>query len=346
MNAQFHTQEDRTMTTLPSSMRAVLQPAYGSPDLLELGALAVPTPGEGEVLVRVHATAVNKGDAHLMTGTPYLARLMGYGVRRPTIPVPGIALSGTVAALGPGVEAFELGDAVFGELFRGAWAEYAVVPADRLAPKPQALSFTEAAAVPYAANTALAALRDTAKLQAGERVLILGASGGVGSFAVQIAKAMGARVTAVCSASSVDAVRALGADEVIDYTQSDVLALGARFDVVVDFVGTHRPEALRVLMVQTGRLVAVGQKDSGAWIGPILWLLSLALADRRGPQTMTALAYEPSGQQFRDLTPWLERGEVRPLVSQTGGLDFAADALRQVMTGHTRGRLVLELVAD
>ena len=220
-------------------MQAIVHRRYGTPDVLELGEIERPVPGDDDVLVRVHAAGASIGDHHVVTGKPYVIRLSPHcGVLRPRSRVPGMALAGRVEAVGAKVTTVRVGDDVYGDAPAGAFAEYAIVPAQRLAPKPANLSFEEAAATPWAV-TPLQALRDVGGLQAGQKVLINGASGGVGSWAIQIAKALGAEVTAVCSGRNAEMVRTLGADAVIDYTKEDFVSGGARFDLVFDTVGNR-----------------------------------------------------------------------------------------------------------
>lgn len=241
-----------TAAAAATSMRAALRHRYGEPDVLSIGEVAIPTPGDDEVLVRVSAAGVTLGDHHMITGRPYLIRLSPYGgLPGPRRRVPGACMAGRVVSLGAKVTAFRVGDAVMGQALSGAFAEYVALPASHLALKPERLSFEEAAAVPWGA-TALKGLRDAAGLTAGQRVLINGASGAVGSWAVQIAKAYGAVVTAVCSARNVERVRALGADEVIDYTREDFTVGGARFDVVFDTVGNRTLSEFRSVLHARG----------------------------------------------------------------------------------------------
>jgi len=249
-------------------MQAIVHRQYGTPDVLALEEIERPVPGDEDVLVRVHAAGANIGDHHIVTGKPYLIRLSPFGgLPRPRNLVPGATVSGRVEAVGANVTTLRVGEEVFGQAAHGAFAEYLVVPAKLLAPKPSNLSFEEAAAVPWGA-TALQGLR-AAGLKAGQRVLIHGASGGVGTWAVQIAKALGAEVTAVCSARNVEMVRALGADEVLDYTRQDFVAGGARFEVMLDLVGDHSLSDWRSVLTPTGAYVPCSG-GGGDWVGPLL----------------------------------------------------------------------------
>jgi NADPH:quinone reductase-like Zn-dependent oxidoreductase len=251
------------------TMKAVVQDVYGPPEILELREVAIPVPAADQVLVRVHAAGVDRGVAHLVTGLPYPLRLAGYGLRRPKAAVPGMDLAGRVEAVGPDVTGFRTGDEVFG-IGTGTFAEYACAPAAKLAHKPADLTFVQAAAIAISGLTALQAARDHGRVAAGQAVLILGASGGVGTFAVQVAKAFGAEVTGVCSTAKVDLVRSIGADHVVDYTREDVTRLGRRYDVVLDIGGNTSLSRLRRVLTPRGRLVIVGgERTDGGWAARI-----------------------------------------------------------------------------
>src|SRR3954468_21927901 len=251
--------EPPRMTTGREPMRAMVQDEYGPApeDVLRVEEIDRPVIGEDEVLVRVHAASVDRGTWHVMAGLPYPIRLAGFGLRRPKYRNPGRNLAGTVEAVGTSVTAFAPGDAVFG-IGEATFAEYALAMSDKLAPKPANLSFDQAAAVPVSALAALQAVRDHGRVQVGQKVLIVGASGGVGTFAVQIAKAFGAEVTGVCSTAKVDTVRALGADHVLDYTVEDVISPEQRYDVILDIGGNRRLADLRAGLARRGRLIIVG----------------------------------------------------------------------------------------
>ena len=249
------------------TMKAIVQDRYGSADVLELRDIEKPGIGDDEVLVRVHAAGVHAGDWHLMAGLPYLIR-MGFGLRAPKQAVRGTDVAGTVEAVGKDVTRFRPGDAVFG-IGAGAFAEYTIAREDKLAPMPANLSFDAAATVPTSGSTALQGLRDVGKLQPGQKALIIGAAGGVGSFAVQIAKALGAHVTGVCSTTKVDLVRSIGADEVIDYTREDFAEGGQRFDLIFDTAGGRSLSQLRRALAPKGTLVIVGAEGGDRWIGGI-----------------------------------------------------------------------------
>ena len=247
-------------------MQAVVQDSYGSPDVLELREIDKPAPTDDEVLVRVHAAGVDPGVWHLMTGRPYLVRVMGYGLRTPKVGVRGRDVAGRVEAVGTNVTEVQPGEEVFG-IGEGSFAEYVRARQDKLAPKPANLSFEQAAAVPISALTALQALRDTGQIQPGQKTLIVGAAGGVGTFAVQLAKAFGAQVTGVCSTTKVELVRSIGADQVIDYTREDFADGSRSWDLIVDTAGRRSLSQLRWALTRRGTLVIVGGEGGGRWLG-------------------------------------------------------------------------------
>jgi NADPH:quinone reductase-like Zn-dependent oxidoreductase len=323
-------------------MRAIVQPAYGTPDVLSLERIPAPEVGAGEVLVQVHAASVGRGDVHMLTGTPYLIRLMGYGLRRPTKPVPGHAIAGRVVAMGSGVERFQLGDAVHGEIDRGAFAEYANAPAEQLALVPPGLDFEQAAAVPVSATTALQGLRDVGGVRAGQRVLINGASGGVGSYAVQIAKALGAEVTGVCSTRNVERARALGADHVVDYTQTDFAKDDARYDVMFDVVGNRKmADCLRVL--ERGGIYVAAAGKMGNWLGPILWMLRVKLAGLFRSKRTATFINQPGTKDLDYLRPLFAAGKLTAPIERVYALEEAPDAIRRMVAGHAQGKLVIRV---
>src|SRR5690242_12502429 len=255
-------------TAGPRTMTAVVQDRYSAApeDLFRIAQIGTPTIGDGDVLVRVRAASVDRGTWHIMAGLPYPIRLAGFGLRRPKYANPGRALAGTVEAVGAGVSGFSPGDAVYG-IGQASFAEYARAPVGKLTAKPANLSFAQAAAVPVSGLTALQAVRDHGRIQPGEQVLIIGASGGVGSFAVQLAKSAGAEVTGVCSSGKVDEVRALGADHVVDYTRQEVTDGRQHYDVILDIGGNRRLSLLRRTLTPRGRLVIVGSENGGRWLG-------------------------------------------------------------------------------
>lgn len=329
--------------TTTDTMHAVLHPRYGTPDVLALAEVARPVPGDDDVLVRVHAAGVSVGDHHVVTGKPYLIRLMPFGgVPRPRNRVPGMALAGRVETVGAKVTTLQVGDEVFGEATCGAFAEYAVVPARLLAPKPSNLSFEEAAATPWGV-TALQALRDAGDLRAGQRVLINGASGGVGTWAVQIAKALGAEVTAVCSTRNIEMVRGLGADVVIDYTQVDFAAGAARFDVVMDTVGNRSVSDCKRVLAPEGVYVTCAGGGSA-----VRWLARMAmvrLASLLSSKRLITFAVSPSRDDLLALTALVEAGKAKPVIERRHPLDEIAEALRHVGEGRARGQTVVWIAA-
>ncbi|MCU0311964.1 MAG: NAD(P)-dependent alcohol dehydrogenase [Acidimicrobiales bacterium] len=323
------------------TMVAAVQDRYGTdPDaVLRIERVARPVVGAGEVLVRVRAAAVDQGTVHLMTGLPYLVRL-GFGLRGPKRRVPGLDLAGIVEEVGAGVTDLAPGEEVFGTS-HGSFAELAPAPADHLAPKPPSLTFEQAAAMPVSGLTALQAVRDRAGVTAGESVLVLGASGGVGSYVVQIAKAFGAEVTGVCRTEKVDLVRSLGADHVVDHTVDDVTAGERRFDVVIDSGGNTRVSRLRRILAPAGRLVIVGGENGGRWTGGIQRQAgAMALSPFVG-QTLTTFVSSENADDLRALTELVEAGQLRPAVDRTYPLREAAAALRHVSEGRVRGKVVI-----
>jgi len=325
--------------TAASHMRALVQERYGPPDVLSLATVELPAPGRREVLVEVGAASVHPGDFFVMTGRPRLVRL-AFGLRRPRRRTPGMDLAGIVRAVGADVTSVHVADRVFGWTTTGALAEYATVREDHLALIPTSISTEDAAAVPTSGMTALQALRDVARVTAGQTVLITGASGGVGSFAVQIAKALGAEVTAVCSGRNVELARRLGADHVIEYETTDVTGGSARFDVILDSVEARPLAAMRRILTPTGTLIPNSGRG-GPWIGPLgriarARLLSAVTRQRLRP--FTSLGRRTDLLVLADM---LASGEITPVVDRRYALADAADALRQVSTGHSRGKLVV-----
>jgi 2-desacetyl-2-hydroxyethyl bacteriochlorophyllide A dehydrogenase len=324
------------------TMQAIVHRQYGTPDVLALEELERPVPGEEDVLVRVHAAGVSVGDHHIITGKPYLIRLSPFGgLPRPRNRVPGSAMAGRVEAVGAKVTTFRPGDEVFGEAGSGAFAEYLVVPAKRLVPKPSNLSFEEAAAVPWAA-TALQGLRNAGGLKAGQRVLIHGASGGVGTWAVQIAKALGAQVTAVCSTRNVEKVRALGADEVLDYTREDFVQGGARFDVMLDLVGNRSLSDCRSVLTPQGTYVACSG-GGGDWVGPLFRLAGLLFSSLFTSQKLKTFVMAPNRNDLLFLKELVEAGKARPVIERRHALREAAQALKHVGEGHSQGQTVIRV---
>jgi NADPH:quinone reductase-like Zn-dependent oxidoreductase len=325
-------------------MRAIVHAAYGTApeDVLHLEEVAKPTIDVAQVLVRVHATSVDRGTWHIMAGLPYPIRVAGFGLRKPKYLNPGRSLAGTVEAVGKDVTGFEPGGEVFG-ICAGSFAEYASVRPDKLAPKPSNLSFEEAAAVPISGLAALQAVRDHGAVDPGQMVLIVGASGGVGTFAVQIAKAFGAQVTGVCSTAKMDLVRALGADHVIDYSSEDFADGEHHYDVILDIGGNRRLSDLRRALTPTGRLVIVGGETDGRWLGGTdrqlrAQLLSLFVSQRLG----TFIASENAADLIA-LGELIEAGEVKSAIDRTYPLSDVATAIRHLIDGHARGKIVITM---
>jgi NADPH:quinone reductase-like Zn-dependent oxidoreductase len=328
-------------------VKAFVLRSYGSPDVLELTGLAEPVPADDEVLVRVGATSINPYDWHAMRGQPYVARLMpGLGLRRPKVSILGCDMAGRVVAAGKNVIGFRPGDEVFALLPQGGgFAEYVSVQQSLLAPKPKDLSCEQAAAVPMAAITALLGLRDQGRVQPGQQVLITGASGGIGTFAVQIARAFGADVTAVCRPPNAQLVRSLGAAEVIDYTTQDFTRQGQRYDLLLDIAGRHRPRAARRALKPHGTFVAVGG-PAGRWVQPAARMFSaLALAPLVPQRMVMTDTIGSAGYQthLATLTKLIEDGKVTPVVGRSYPFADIPDAIRYQEQGHARGKVVITM---
>lgn len=325
-------------------MKAIVYRQYGGPEVLQLTELGVPRPGPGQVLVKVRATSINAADYRMMRANPFLVRLMN-GLLRPTKRrVLGQDVAGVVTELGPGVTRFAIGDEVFGETpmqGEGAFAEYAVVQEHSLARKPTALRFDEAAAVPLAATTALQALRDAAKVTEGDRVLIVGAGGGVGLFAVQIARALGAHVTAVCGPRSVELVRSLGAHEVIDYTTRDLSKSPAAWNAIVAVNGYHPLLTYRRLLAPGGRYVMVGGTDAQLFQA-LLFARPLFALDGKSGGALT-VDEQRQADDLQQLSSWLQAGAVRVVIDRRFELARAAEAMAHVEGGHVKGKVVLSV---
>jgi NADPH:quinone reductase-like Zn-dependent oxidoreductase len=321
-------------------MKAVLQPAYGSPEVLRQADVDRPVIHDDGVLVKVIAGALNKGDWLLLTGKPYLLRA-AFGLRKPTQPIPGMAMAGRVEAVGRNVDTFQVGDEVFGEINRGGFAEYVCVTAKEVAHKPARLSFEEAAALPVAATTALQGLRDAGKLQPGQSVLINGAAGGVGTFAVQIAKALGAEVTGVCSAPNVELVRSIGADHVIDYGRQDFTRGDCRYDVIFDLVGNQPLSACRRVLTERGRFVASAGGAENAWIGPMFLILTGLASNLFSSQAYVSLMARPNKDDLVTLCGLVDAGRVNPVIDRRYPLEELPEAMRHLGRGHSRGKSVI-----
>ena len=322
-------------------MRAIVQDRYGSADVLTLAEIDRPVPGEDEVLIRVQAASVFIGDWHVMTGVPYVARL-ALGLRAPSQRVRGQDVAGVVETVGAGVTRLAVGDEVFGTC-KGAFADHATAPEAKLAHRPSNLTPEQAATVPIAGCTALQALRDQGKVQPGQEVAIIGAAGGVGSFAVQIAKALGARVTGVCSTQQVDVVRSIGADEVVDYTQEDITASATRFDVILDIAGARPVPLLRQILTPRGTLVMVGAEGGGPWIGRLGRQIAAQLRSPFVRQNLTSLFGRERLEDLIVLRELIEAGKVTPLIGRTYPLAEVPQAIRDLSSGHGRGKVVITI---
>lgn len=327
-----------TSSAATPTMRAVVQDTYGSADVLRLAHLPRPTAGDDEVLVRVRAAGLDRGTWHLMTGTPYAARLV-VGLRRPRNPVPGRDVAGTVAAVGSAVTRFAVGDEVFG-IAPGSFAEYAAAPEHKLAHKPEALSFEQAAVVPISALTALQGLVDVGRVEPGQNVLVTGASGGVGSYAVQLAKAFGAQVTGVSGTAKQDLVRSLGADHVIDYTRQDFADGEQRYDLILDIAGNPSLSRLRRALTPTGTAVIVGGEDAGRWTGMSRQLRAVALSPFVR-QRLTLLAAKERGSDLERLADLIVAGTLTPSLDRTYPLDQVPQAMRHLAAGKARGKVAI-----
>ncbi|MFF2365165.1 NAD(P)-dependent alcohol dehydrogenase [Streptomyces sp. NPDC058122] len=322
-------------------MKAIAHDRYGSPDVLELREVDMPTVADHEVLVRVHAASVNARDWHLMRGDPYLARL-ALGLSGPKTKIRGTDFAGRVEAVGKAVRRFRPGDEVFGEV-DGAFAEYVCARDDVLEPKPAALSFEQAAALPLAGNTALMGLRDLGQVASGHEVLINGASGGVGTFAVQIAKAFGAEVTGVCSARNAELVRSLGADHVVDYAREDFTRNGRRYDVVFDLVGNHSLAEFRRALKPTGTLVLSGGGvfEGGSVVGPMALLIKGQVMSRFARHRLLVLTATPSRENLATLRELADSKKLTPVIDRTYPLSEAPEAIRYLEGEHARSKVVI-----
>lgn len=321
-------------------MKAIVQERFGPPDVLELVDTDVPPVGPGDVLVEVRAAALNPYDWHMLRGDPLVARLFGIGLTRPRDRIAGVDVAGRVASVGAEVTGLRVGDEVFG-LCRGAFAEYAVAGAATVAPKPPRLSFEEAAALPMGGITALHGIRDTGGVRAGHRVLVVGAAGGVGTCAVQIAAALGAEVTGVCSTANVDLVRSLGAAHVVDRTAGDALGEPGGYDVILDNVGDRSIAALRTVLAPDGTLVLNGGGSPGAVVGAVGNVAAAGLLNLFVRQRIRFLATTQTPDDLPDLAAFVAAGTLRPVVGRTVPLVAVADALRHVERGRTRGKVVV-----
>ena len=322
-------------------MKAISYRCYGGTDVLEYADIEKPTPADDEVLVKVHAAAVNPLDWHYMRGSPYLMRL-GSGLGAPKNPRMGADFAGTVEAVGKDVRRFKPGDEVLGGR-TGAFAEYVIIPEDRaLVLKPSNVTFEQAASVPIAAVTALQALRDKGKLKPGQKVLINGASGGVGTFAVQIAKSLGAEVTGVCSTRNVEMVRSIGADHVFDYTREDYTESGEHYDIIIDNVGNHSLLANRRVLNPDGVLVIIGGA-SGDWLGPLMRPIRALMLSPFVSQEFVMILAQLKQEDLTILSELMQAGEVTPVIDRRFRLSEVPAAIRYSEEGHARGKIIIDL---
>jgi NADPH:quinone reductase-like Zn-dependent oxidoreductase len=324
-----------------TAMRAIVQDVYGSAEVLHLAQVPRPVPAEHEVLVRVRAAGLDRGVWHLTRGLPYLARL-AFGLRKPNNPIPGMDLAGIVIAAGPSVTRFAVGDEVFGS-GRGSFAEYAVARESQLAPKPANLTFEQAAAVPVSAVTAWQGLRDAGRIEPGQKVLVIGASGGVGSFAVQLAKAFGAHVTGVASTAKLDAVRSLGADHVIDYTREDFADGASRYDLILDIAGNPSLARLRRALSPAGTAVITGGEEGGNLTGGMNRQLGALLLSPFVGQRLTMFTGKVRSADLEVLTGLIEAEKVKPSIDRTFPLAEVPDALRYLEAGKVCGKVVITI---
>lgn len=325
-----------------ATMRAIVQDAYGDTDVLRHERITRPEVADNEVLVRVHAAGLDRGTWHLMTGKPYLMRIAGLGFRGPKDRVPGRDLAGTVEAVGSTVTRFVVGDEVYG-VGRGSFAEYAVALEDKLARKPVNLSFEQAAVVPISAATALQALTDHGRIEAGQQVLVIGASGGVGSYAVQLAKAFGAEVTGVAGTAKLDLVRSLGADRVLDYTRDDYADGSHHYDLVLDIAGNPGLSRLRRALTPTGTAVLVGGEDGGNLTGGMNRSLRALLLSPFVGQRLAWFVSKERASDLERLTDLIEAGQVTPSIDRTYPLEQVPDAMRHLAAGQVRGKAAITI---
>jgi NADPH:quinone reductase-like Zn-dependent oxidoreductase len=319
-------------------MKAITHQGYGSPDVLQLQDIDEPIVGEDQVLVRVRAASLNPRDWHVLRGVPYVARPQ---IRKLRSGVLGSDVAGQVEAVGRTVTRFRPGDEVFTDAVTGGFAEYTRVPVEFVAPKPANLTFEQAAAVPLAGVTALQGLRDHGRVQPGQNVLIIGASGGVGTFAVQIAKWLGARVTGVCSTRNVDLVRSLGADQVFDYTREDFTRNGEPFELILQLAGTQSPSDLRRALTSTGALLLSSGDSNGRWIGPMSRILKAMVLSPFVSQRLTSFEAKRSGEDLQVLKELIEAGTVSPVIDRMYSLGDVPEAIRYLEEGHARGKVVV-----
>jgi NADPH:quinone reductase-like Zn-dependent oxidoreductase len=323
-------------------VKAIVQDAYGSADVLQLRDIDKPVAGDGEVLIRIRAAGVDQGVWHLMSGLPYLIRIFGYGLKKPKVPVRGREVAGVVETVGNGVTRFQPGDEVYGTC-EGSFAEYVCAKEERLALKPASLAFEQAAAVPISGVTALQAVRASGQVAPGQKVLVIGAGGGVGSYSVQLAKAFGAEVTGVCSTGKVELVRGLGADDVIDYTQHDFAGAGQRYDVILDTAGNRPLSVLRRALTPKGTLVIVGGEGGGKLTGGFERSLGASVLSMFGSQKLKGLVSGENHLDLEYLTSLIEAGGVKPAVDKVYRLAEAPAAITYMHEARARGKVVVSI---
>jgi NADPH:quinone reductase-like Zn-dependent oxidoreductase len=324
-------------------VKAIVRDSYGSPDVLELTDIDKPEPADDEVLLRVHAASVNPADWHILRGIPYIAR-MQFGLRKPKDRILGCDVAGHIEAVGKDVTMLQPGEEIFGSPFMhglGAFAEWVCISEDLLAPKPATLSFEQAAAVPLAALTALQALRDQGRIEPGHKVLIIGASGGVGTFAVQIAKSFDAEVSGVCSTRNMEMVRSLGADHVIDYTVEDFTQSGQKYGLIFQLAGTLSPSECRSALTSNGTLVISSGESEGRWIGPVERVIKALVLSPFVSQKMASFTVRPNREDLQLLKLFIEDGTLTPVIDRTYPLAQLPEAIRYLEEGHARGKIVI-----
>jgi NADPH:quinone reductase-like Zn-dependent oxidoreductase len=331
---------NQTQPLTDTTMRAVVARRYGTPDVMSIETVPVPTPAEGQVLVRVEASSLNALDWHFVTGSPYFMRMVA-GLRRPKRVIHGADIAGTIVEVGAGVQHYAVGQRVFGVGDGGGLATFAVLGVKGMAAIPEGVSFQAAAATPIAGLTAVQALRTHGATQPGDHVLVNGAAGGVGTFAVQIAKALGAEVTAVCSTGKVDMVRALGADHVVDYTKDDFVSGGARFDVMLDNAGNRTPAECVSVLRKGARYVVITGPKKNRWLGPVPHMLWTAIKFRRADASFHQFTAAGNAEDLTFLGELLANGSVTPEIDRVVGLDGVAEGLAEIGKGHTRAKIVV-----
>jgi len=334
-------EDDQTKEDWRNPIKAIIYEKYGPPDVLQLKEIGKPVPGDGEVLIKIYASSLNAYDWHMMRADPFMVRLMGRGLLKPKPSIPGADIAGRVEAVGRGVNQFKPGDEVFGAVANGfgGFAEYAATPERGLVLKPDNLSFEQAAAVPMAGITALQGLRDAGQIKQGDRVLINGASGGVGTFAVQLAGYFGAEVTAVCSTGNMEMVRSLGADYVIDYMKEDFAGSGKQFDLILAVNGYHPLSAYKRALASKGIYVMVGGANAQIFQAMLLG----SLMSNRGGRKMGGLFAKRNPEDLLILKELLEAGKIKPVIDRCFPFTEAIDALRYVDAGHARGKVVVTM---